>query len=66
MSRIIGSILPPESTVTRFFTEKIIIGWDNFEINLEIMSFTTGFMFELSVCSIIGLFISWYFLRYFK
>tara|TARA_B110000116_G_scaffold227183_1_gene207954 strand:+ start:447 stop:731 length:285 start_codon:yes stop_codon:yes gene_type:complete len=66
MHYAIGIILPEESTVTRFFTESIVIGWEPFEIDLKIIIFTIGFLLELSVCSIIGLFVSWYFLRYFK
>ena len=66
MRHVIQSILPAHLTVTRFFTENINIGWLPTDINLGIMRFAAGFMFEVSVCSIIGLFVSWYFLRYFK
>ena len=66
MHNVIGLILPAELTVTRFFTESIEIGWEPLSIDLGIINFTTGFLLELSVCSIIGLFVSWYFLRYFK
>ena len=66
MKHVIEAVLPPDLTVTRFFTESINIGWRPSMIDLGVMQFTAGFMFELSVCSIIGLFVSWYFLRYFK
>ena len=67
MREVIHSILPTDLTVTLFFTKYIELGSKvPVTIDLGIMQITAGFLFEISVCSIIGLFSSWYFLRYFK
>ena len=73
---IIGSILSqfigaffPEGVVKDFFLTSNSIGWgirpDNW-IDLFVIRFKTGFFVDISVVSILGLGISWYFLRYFK
>ena len=70
---IIGSIISnfisfilPKGVVQDFFLLKTSIGWQPFTLNLGIIKITTGFSFDIFVCSLIGLFISWYFLRYFR
>ena len=76
---VISIILPTELVVTQFFIKSIWIGWgevvkippDSVQgivqiIDLGIIKIGTVFSVEISVCSLIGLFISWYFLRYFK
>ena len=70
---IVGSVITnfigfvfPEGVVQDFFLMYTTIGWQPFTINLQVIKFTTGFSFDISVCSLIGLFMSWYFLRYFK
>ena len=65
VTNLIGFILP-EGVVRDFFLIHTSIGWQPFTINLQVIKITTGFSFDISVCSLIGLFISWYFLRYFK
>ena len=68
LSQIIGGILPA-GVVKDFFLNSISIGWglrsDNW-IDLYIIRFKTGFFMDVSVVSILGLAISWYYLRYFK
>ena len=58
-----------ESVVYKFLTNTKAIGWgqgDKSWVELGFMRFRTGFEIHLSVLSLIGFFISWYFLRYFK
>jgi hypothetical protein len=43
-----------------------MIGWDPLIIDLFIINLTFGMYINISVLSIIGMFVSWYFLRYFK
>ena len=65
ITNVIGYILP-KGVVQDFFLIHTSIGWQPFTINLQVIKITTGFSFDISVCSLIGLFLSWYFLRYFK
>ncbi len=65
ISMLIGFILPA-GVVKDFFLMSQDLGWQRTTLNLGVIKITTGFIFSLSVCSIIGLFISWYFLRYFR
>jgi hypothetical protein len=55
--------------VKQFFLTSTSIGWgghpDNW-IDLFVIRFKTGFFVDISVVSILGMGISWYFLRYFK
>ena len=62
---IISSVFPL-GVVKDFFLLSKIIGWEPFTIDLFIIKFTTGLYINISVLSSIGMFISWYFLRYFK
>ena len=73
---IAGSILSqfisaffPLGVVKDFFLTSNSIGWgikpDNW-INLFVIRFKTGLFIDVSVVSILGIGISWYFLRYFK
>ena len=68
LSQIIG-ILLPEGVVKDFFLTSRSIGWgiqpDNW-VDLYVIRFKFGIFFDISVVSLIGLAISWYFLRYFK
>ena len=66
ISNLIGLVLSEGTVVRDFFLTQTSIGWQPFTINLQVIKFTTGFSFDISVCSLIGLFMSWYFLRYFK
>ena len=63
---LIISYVVPDGVVKDFFILSQMIGWKPFTIDLFIINFTTGIYINISVLSIIGMFISWYFLRYFK
>ena len=60
------SYIVPNGVVKDFFLLSKLIGWDPFYIDLSLMNFTLGLNINVSVLSILGMFISWYFLRYFK
>ncbi len=68
LSQFIGVFFPP-GVVKEFFLTSNSIGWgikpDNW-IDLFVIRFKTGFFVDISVVSVLGLGISWYFLRYFK
>ena len=68
ISQIVGSILP-EGVVKQFFITSRSIGWgiqsDNW-VDLFVLRFKSGLFFDISVVSILGMAIAWYFLRYFK
>tara|TARA_B100000945_G_C20256308_1_gene536990 strand:- start:510 stop:788 length:279 start_codon:yes stop_codon:yes gene_type:complete len=67
-SQLLGSVLP-DGVVKDFFLLTRTIGWglksDNW-IDLYIIRLKSGFLVDISVVSILGMSISWYFLRYFK
>ena len=63
---MILSFILPTGVVKDFFLMTQELGWQRTTLNLGAMKITTGFTFSISVCSLIGLFVSWYFLRYFK
>ena len=68
LGQLIGGILP-EGVVKDFLLTSRSIGWgiqpDNW-MDLYVVRFKTGMFVDISVVSILGLGISWYFLRYFK
>ena len=68
LSQFIGAFFPP-GVVKDFFLTSNSIGWgikpDNW-IDLFVIRFKTGFFVDISVVSILGMCIAWYFLRYFK
>ena len=68
LSQFIGAFFPV-GVVKDFFLTSNSIGWgikpDNW-INLFVIRFKTGLFVDVSVVSILGIGISWYFLRYFK
>ena len=68
LSQFIGAFFPP-GVVKDFFLTSNSIGWgikpDNW-IDLFVIRFKTGFFVNISVVSILGMGIAWYFLRYFK
>ncbi len=70
LSTFIAVIIPEEflagTVVRNFFTQKITLGFDETEFNLDVIKFILGFKFDVSILSIFGMLISWYFLRYFK
>ena len=68
LSQFIGFVLP-QSVVKDFFLNSVSIGWGgnpNNWIDLWVIRIKTGFFVDISVVSILGMGISWYFLRYFK
>ena len=67
-SQFIGVFLP-DGVVKDFFLTSNSIGWGinpNNWIDLYVIRLKTGFFVDISVVSILGMGISWYFLRYFK
>tara|TARA_B100000315_G_scaffold83163_1_gene76129 strand:- start:21 stop:302 length:282 start_codon:yes stop_codon:yes gene_type:complete len=68
LSQFIGAFFP-EGVVKDFFLTSNSIGWGinpNNWIDLFVIRLKTGFFLDISVVSILGIGISWYFLRYFK
>ena len=68
LSHLIYYIIP-EGNVLEFFKLKTQIGFGNNEdwlIDSNILKIKLGFQFDVSILSILGIGISWYFLRYFK
>ena len=68
LSLMIATVLP-EGVVKDFFLVKKSIGWGHNQNNwmhFGFFRFKTGLIVDLSILSILGFFISWYFLRYFK
>ena len=64
-SNFIGLILPV-GVVKDFFLLSKPLGWNPFTLNLQIFTITTGFTMDISIISILGMLVAWYFLRYFK
>ena len=68
LGQFIGAFFP-EGVVKDFFLTSNSIGWGinpNNWIDLFVIRLKTGFFLDISVVSILGIGISWYFLRYFK
>ena len=68
LSQFIGAFFP-DGVVKDFFLTSNSIGWGinpNNWIDLYVIRLKTGFIVDISVVSILGMGISWYFLRYFK
>ena len=68
LSQLVGGILP-EGVVKEFFLTSRSIGWGiqpNNWIDLFVVRFKTGVFIDISVVSLLGIVIAWYFLRYFK
>ena len=68
LSQFLGTVLP-DGVVKDFFLMSKSIGWGmqpNNWVDLFIFRFKTGFFVDISVVSILGMAIAWYFLRYFK
>tara|TARA_Y100001970_G_scaffold293631_1_gene441811 strand:- start:79 stop:357 length:279 start_codon:yes stop_codon:yes gene_type:complete len=62
------SLLLPEGVVKEFFLKSTPIGWGSSSgwIDFNIIKFKSGFYIDVSVLSLIGMMVSWYFLRYFR
>ena len=68
LSQFIGAFFP-QGVVKDFFLTSNSIGWGgnpNNWIDLFVIRIKTGFFVDISVVSILGMGIAWYFLRYFK
>jgi len=65
ISNFVIAILP-EGNVLEFFKLKSEIGFNDTHFDFEVIKFTLGFKFDVSILSILGMAVSWYFLRYFK
>ena len=68
LSQFVSTIMP-EGVVKEFFLSSHSFGWGANENNwadLGVIRFKTGFYVDISIASIIGMIVSWYFLRYFK
>ena len=68
LSQFIGAVFP-SGVVKDFFLTSNSIGWGinpNNWIDLYVIRIKTGFFVDVSVVSILGMAIAWYFLRYFK
>ena len=68
LSQFIGALFP-DGVVKDFFLTSNSIGWGssvNNWIDLWVIRIKTGFFVDISVVSILGVAIAWYFLRYFK
>ena len=66
LSQFIGAFFP-EGVVKDFFLTSNSIGWGinpNNWIDLFVIRVKTGFFVDISVVSVLGLGIAWYFLRY--
>ena len=61
-------ILPKDTIVREFFVNTpYVVGIPkDFQIDLGLLSMGFNFRFEVGVLSIFGIFMSWYFLRYFR
>ena len=68
LGQLIGGMLP-EGVVKEFLLTSRSIGWgiqpDNW-IELFVIRFKTGLFIDISVVSLLGMVIAWYFLRYFR
>ncbi len=67
LSQLFSTILP-QGVVKDFLTQSISLGWGSSDtwVDLNVIKFKTGFYIDISALSLIGMFISWYFLRYFR
>ena len=68
ISQMISMVVPP-GVVKDFFLTSHSIGWGSQSenwIELFVIRFKTGLFIDISVVSLLGMAISWYFLRYFK
>ena len=68
MTKIFSFILPEDTIIRRFFVDSIktLKIPDDFGIDLGVLKMNFGLEFEIGVLSILGILISWYFLRYFR
>ncbi len=65
LGQLVGYIVP-EGVVREFFVKSLTVGWQPVTLNLSLLTFTIGFSFNISVLSIFGIVIAWYYLRFFR
>ena len=68
LSQFVSSVIP-DGVVREFFLSSQSFGWganENNWVDLGVLRFKSGFYVDISIASIIGMMVSWYFLRYFK
>jgi len=68
LSQFVANVIP-DGVVKDFFLSSQSFGWganENNWIDFFVIRFKTGFYVDISISSILGLLVSWYFLRYFK
>ena len=68
ISQFVSNVIP-DGVVKEFFLSSQSFGWganENNWVDFFVVRFKTGFYVDISVASIIGIVVSWYFLRYFK
>ena len=63
---IIPETFSAGSVVRNFFIQKEKLGFDTIDFNFGVIDFSFGFHFDVTILSIFGMAVSWYFLRYFK
>ena len=68
LNKVFIFIIPKDTIISRFFIDSstIIKLPDDFGIDLGILKTDLSFQFEVGVLSLIGILVSWYFLRYFR
>lgn len=68
LQRLFIYIIPSDTIIRKFFVETTgVVGIPkDFEIDLGLLNIGLDFRFEVGVLSIFGIFMSWYFLRYFR
>ncbi len=61
-------LILPDGVVKQFFLQTTSVGWGDSDrwIDFNIIRFKSGLYIDISVLSLIGMMISWYFLRYFR
>jgi hypothetical protein len=69
MFSLLVSSFIPDGVVKNFFLLTHSLGFgasSNNWVELGFLRFKLGFFFDISIVSMLGLFVSWYLLRYFK
>ena len=68
LQRLFLYIIPKDTIVREFFIDTTYsVGIpEDFKIDLGILNAGFSFGFEVGILSVIGIFMSWYFLRYFR
>jgi len=68
LQRLFIYIIPSDTIIRKFFidTTRVVGLPKDFEIDLGLLNIGLDFRFEVGVLSIFGIFMSWYFLRYFR